>query len=340
MEILGHIRGFFAGEGYLEADTPLLSPFLIPESHIEVFRTRYLHPSGRATEMYLVPSPELWMKRLLAMGAGNLFQITRSFRNCESLGEHHNPEFTMLEWYTVEADYLDSISITERLFDCLLRRLPSPSPFRYQGQPIELHPPFARITMEEAFRRYAGLELAGCLSLPRLRAEARRRDIPCPEDDPWDDLFHRIFLTLVEPCLPRHRPVVLLDYPGTLPTLARKRPGTPFAERWELYVGGLEVANCYTEETDPRRLAEFIRAERRRKAAGCRVRHRPDTGLPRALRRSMPRCTGVALGVDRLLMLLLDQKSIEGVVFFPFSAIMAANRPKARMAATTEKGRI
>ncbi len=326
MEVLRHIRQFFLDEGYLEADTPLLAPFLIPEAHIEVFETRFLHPSGAVTPLYLVPSPELWMKRLLALGSGSLFQISRCFRNHESVGAQHNPEFTMLEWYTVGAGYLDSIEVAERLIDRVVRGSGLAHRLSYQGRPVDLRPPFRRLAMPEAFRRYADLELDRCLGdAGLLRAEARRRGIDCPDEEPWDDLFHRVFLTLVEPALPTEAPLVLLDYPATVPTLARKRPGTLYAERWELYIGGLELANCYTEETDPARLEAFIRSESRKKA-GSRVPHPADHGLPGELRGGLPPCSGVALGVDRLLMLLTDQRSIEGVIFFPFSAMMARSQ--------------
>ena len=115
------VREFFRTAGYAEVDTPVLSPFLIPEPAIEVFQTEYLPPKGAARPMWLAPSPELWMKRLLAAGSGDIFQVSRCFRNCEYGGPHHNPEFRLLEWYTVGAGYMDSIAVTEALFDHLLQ---------------------------------------------------------------------------------------------------------------------------------------------------------------------------------------------------------------------------
>ncbi len=339
MEVLRHIRAFFTEEGYLEADTPLLAPYLIPEAHIEVFETRFIRPEGGSTPLYLIPSPELWMKRLLASGSGSIFQIGHCFRNHESVGAQHNPEFTMLEWYTVGAGYLDSVSVAERLIGHVARGCGLPQRLSWQGREVDLRPPFRRLTMGEAFRQFADLDLDRCADAEVLRGEARRRGIPCGGDEPWDDVFHRIFLTLVEPELPADRPLVLLDYPGTIPTLARRKPESLCAERWELYIAGLELANCYTEETDPGRLEEFIRAESAKKE-GCRVPHAIDGGLPQALRAGFPPCSGVALGLDRLLMLLTDQESIEGVIFFPFSDMMAALNPVEGREATPEKGRV
>ena len=123
-----HVRRFFIDRGYLEVETPLLAPALIPEPALEVFRTEWIDPrSLSARDLFLIPSPELWMKRLLARGSGSLFQICKSFRNCEALGRYHNPEFTMLEWYTVDADYRDSADLTDELLGFLSGALGGPA---------------------------------------------------------------------------------------------------------------------------------------------------------------------------------------------------------------------
>lgn len=312
---LSEIRDFFTERDYGEAETPILSPFLIPEAALEVFSTRYLSPYGGDREMYLIPSPELWMKRLLAMGSGSIFQISRSFRNVESVTAMHNPEFTLLEWYTVGASYMDSIRVAEGLFSRLL----SLSDTVDAGP---LSPPFRRMSMNEAFLAYAGIDLAACGEAELLRSAALGRGIEVARGSRWDDAFHTVYVAAVEPALPRDRPIVLYDWPAAVPTTARRKPETPWAERWELFVRGIEVANCYSEETDPAEALRFLETESERKR-GCRVLHAADEEYARSVVPSLPACSGAALGVDRLLMAFWNEPSIEGVIFFPFSDMLA-----------------
>ena len=309
------IRRFFSDRGYAEVNTPILSPYLIPEPAIEVFRTEYLPARGQGRPLWLAPSPELWMKRLLARGSGSIFQISRSFRNGDYGSPIHNPEFTLLEWYTVGAAYRDSISVAEELFTRLLSEA---EPARDRKQ---LSPPFLRLTMEEAFHRYARIELSECQDTRKMREAGVRQGLPMPDDASWEQAFHLVFLTLVEPKLPRDRPVALLDYPAQIPTTARRLAGTPWAQRWELYVDGVEIINCYTEETDPAVLRALIREEEERKK-GCRVAHRTDHGLAELFPPGFPTCSGAALGVERLEMAFNGERSLEGVILFPFSAIL------------------
>jgi lysyl-tRNA synthetase class 2 len=309
------LRGFFADHGYAEVDTPSLSPFLIPEPAIEVFRTEYLPSRGAAVPLWLIPSPELWMKRLLAQGSGSIFQISHSFRNGDFSSPVHNPEFRLLEWYTAGSGYLDSIAVAEELFSRLLTE-------NTPGRPREqLAPPFVRISMEEAFRRFAGIDLASCQDAQSMKEAGTRQRVAMPDDPTWEEAFHIVFLTLVEPGLPRSRPLVLTDYPALVPTTARRKPGTPWSERWELYVDGVEIVNCYTEETDPAALRVLILEESERKK-GCRVPHRIDHGLAEVFPPGFPPCSGAALGVDRLEMVFRGERSLKGVILFPFSAIV------------------
>lgn len=306
-QIIQTIRAFFVDRGYLEVDTPALSAALIPESVITPFRTEFVDPSRGAHELYLLPSPELWMKRILARHPSDLFQISRCYRNSEQIGRVHNPEFTMLEWYTVNADYLASADLTDEL----LGTLTSP------GMAAALRPPARRMSMEEAFAETAGIDLAACDEIGRLRDEVERAGLEMHQDAEWEELFNALFLQLVEPALPHERPLVLYNYPARVATLAKAIPGTPWCERWELYLDGIEVANCFSEETDPLRVAEFFRVEETRIRARGAV-TASDRNFPELFGSGFPECSGVALGVDRLVMLLLGHKDIGGVIFFPF----------------------
>jgi lysyl-tRNA synthetase class 2 len=317
-EALHLIRRFFRGLGYLEVDTPLLAPYLIPEASLEVFRTLGARAGGEPSELYLIPSPELWLKRLLAEGCGSLFQLGRCFRNHEPASPLHEPEFTMLEWYTVGADYLQSMTVVERLFAYLLERLELGPVLCFRGRELNCRGPFRRLSMAQAFRDSLALELGELTALEDLRERARSLGVLVGDADSWADLFHKLFLGFVEPRLPADRPLLLSDFPAGVPTLARRKPGTPWAERWELYLAGIELANCYTEATDPQQVADFFRSQSQAKAEALEP-HRVDGELERILSERLPPCSGAALGVDRLLMILLERDSVSEVNAFALS---------------------
>ena len=312
------VRTFFDERDFLEVETPTVSPYLIPEAHIEIFSTNYFSDTRGERELYLIPSPEVHMKQLIAEGSGSIYQISRSFRNNEQLGRHHNPEFSMLEWYLTGGDSKDNIGVTEELFSTLL----SAFPVANQEARKALEPPFRRMSMAEAWQKLAGIDLENAMDLPRLRRAAGRAGIdPRGKEESWEELFHRIFLTLIEPELPRERPLVLEGYPAKIDTLARPIPGTPWLDRWELYVNGTELANCYNEERSWSRMENFFRQEYAIKATSCRVIPEYDPALPEIFS-TMPPVSGVALGMDRLAMLFSGSPSLEGVILFPLSAML------------------
>ncbi len=255
------------------------------------------------------------MKRLIAGGSGNIFQIARSYRNSDTGSPIHNPEFRLLEWYETGATYKDCIPTTEALVDALIS-----AGAASEGNAV-LNPPFLRMSMAEAFGRYAGIDLSACSQPLDLIREGERLGLLMPAAPTWEEAFHVVFLSVVEPALPRDRPLVLMDYPAQIPTTAKRKAGTPYYERWELYVGGVEIANCYTEETDPAAMREFLRSEEIRKRV-CRVSHPTDSGFRELFEKGFPPCAGVALGLDRLEMLLRGEASLEGVILFPLSGIL------------------
>ena len=308
--IIRRVRSFFDERGYLELDTPLLAPDLIPESCLEVFETSRILPSGSAVPYWLIPSPEIWMKKIIARHRASVYQICKCFRNGESSGFLHSPEFTMLEYYTMNANYLDSLALTEELFAFL-----------------SFLAPFERMTMAEAFARFAGFDLfAAAATEGALETEARRLGLDPPAGCPSTrglgtaELYDLIFIHAVEPRLKQERPVALLDYPAFVPCLARKGAGGAAAgktvERWELYYNGIELANCYTEETDAEQVRRFFESEAAAKERDALVRHRIDRDYEKIFQ-GFPPCSGVALGLDRLIMALCNRSTIDSVLPFP-----------------------
>ncbi|MDR2803911.1 MAG: LysR family transcriptional regulator [Treponema sp.] len=330
--IIQNVRRFFDGRGYLEVDTPMLAPDLIPESCLDVFKTTLLPAanSGRqaARDYWLVPSPEIWMKKLIAAHGVNVYQICKCFRNRESFGMAHNPEFTMLEYYTMDTDYIGSLGITEELFAALAAGNDA------AGMET-LGPPFTRWTMDEAFTRFAGFSLETALENGTLLSEARRLGLDPDEDSSAGDIYNLIFIHAVEPCLPKEKPVALLDYPAAVSCLAKLNsggvnPASRTMQRWELYVHGIELANCYSEETDAEEVRKFFLSEQQEKKRRDAALHAVDNNyweifLPRKTAsgedRLFPRCSGAALGLDRLIMAFTGRKTIDGVLPFPMEPL-------------------
>jgi lysyl-tRNA synthetase class 2 len=304
--IIRLVRSFFDSRNYLEIDTPLLSPDLIPESCLEVFETKRISPDGSSESYWLIPSPEIWMKKIIAKHRTNVYQICKCFRNGESSGFLHSPEFSMLEYYTMDADYMDSLALTEELF-------------RNIAEDASLGLPFERITIAEAFLRFAGFDLfAAAETQGGLEKEARRLGLDPAHyaGQSVPALYDMIFIHTVEPKLKQNLVVALLDYPAFVPTLARKSADGKTVERWELYFNGIELANCYSEETDPRLVRDFFESEAAAKEQQAKVKHKVDHDYWKIFEKGFPACSGVALGLDRLIMALCGRSNIEGVMVF------------------------
>ena len=303
-EIIRQIRSFFNDKKYLELDTPLLSEALIPESCLEVFETQRILPNGKTLPYWLIPSPEIWMKKIIARHKVSVFQICKCFRNGESSGFLHNPEFTMLEYYTVNADYMDSLKLTEELFS-----------FMAHGKNSSLHPPFKRLTLFDAFKTYAGFDLFAAVQKPGgLEKEALSLGLDPPPDLDTATLYDLIFIHCVEPELKKLGPIALLDYPAFVPCLAKKNPDGKTVQRWELYFNGIELANCYSEQTDAKLVQDFFESESKAKEKNALVKHKIDGKFRKIFETGFPACSGVALGLDRLIMAITGRSSIDSVL--------------------------
>lgn len=312
------VRAFFEARDYDEVETPCLVPAPGMEPHISCFEAPFVPEGGGAPRpLWLHSSPEYAMKRLLAEGFERIFQLARVFRNGE-VSATHNPEFTLLEFYRARADHLAIMEELEQLVEAGARALTGGTRVARGGVEVDLAAPFERLTVAEAFSRRAGLDLDGCgEDAERLRAAALARGLAVgPEGEPFDDLFFRVFLERVEPGLGAPRPVYLVDWPARMAALARLTPDGRHAQRFELYVAGLELANGFHELNDAAEQRRRLLEERELRVRLGRPAHPIDERFVEAVGR-MPQAGGVAVGLDRLLMLLTGAESIEEVLLFP-----------------------
>ncbi|HZB90030.1 MAG TPA: EF-P lysine aminoacylase EpmA [Stellaceae bacterium] len=320
--VIAAIRRFFAERDFVEVETPALqvSPGLEP--HLQAFATELSEPGAGKRRRYLHTSPEFAMKKLLVAGVPRLFQLARCFRDGERSPTHH-PEFTMLEWYRAGAGYRDLMADCEALLQAALAAAGGER-FRWRGRTADPGAPWTRLSVAEAFAQFCGIDLLATApdpSAPRLdllAAAAAPLGIAPHPGDAWEDLFFRIFLERIEPALGVGAPAILYDYPVSMAALARAKPEDPrLAERFELYVSGLELANAFGELTDAalqRRRFEADQAEKRRRYGAT---YPIDEDFLAALAAGMPDSAGIALGVDRLVMLASGAETIDDVLWAP-----------------------
>ena len=320
--VIDAIRAFFKRRGYHEVETPLLVRCPGMEPYLDVFQTSWTSARGERFVGYLTTSPEYAMKKLLAAGIGPIFQICKSFRNGEEVSALHNPEFTILEWYRPGADYTDLMRECEDLFREVSREVhPDDFPaLTYQGTRVDLASPWERLTVRDAFRRYADIDLAH--DLDRLVEVARSKGYSIDTRTTWEQAYHQIFLNEIEPRLGRRTPTFLYEYPISMAALARPSPSDPaLAERFELYVAGIELANAFGELIDADEQRRRLQDERDERGRLGKTLYDLDEDFIAALAAGIPPSAGIALGVDRLAMLFADVASIHDVLWFPANEV-------------------
>jgi lysyl-tRNA synthetase class 2 len=280
------LRQFFIQQDFLEVETPVRIPSPAPEEHIEAIGS---------DNWFLQTSPELCMKRLLAAGYPRIFQFCKCFR-ADERGGRHLPEFTMLEWYVAGFSYVQLMDQCENLLINTLKDMGHPRDIIRQNKTIRFAPPWERITVADAFSRYAPVSLQEALS---------------------KDQFDEILVEHVEPRLGCKRPTFLYDYPAQLAALSKIKKDDPtVAERFELYIDGLELANGFSELTDPVEQRKRFEEASAKRAAKHWARYAMPEKFLHALN-AMPEAAGIALGIDRLVMILSDAAVIDDVVAFP-----------------------
>lgn len=302
-ELISKIRLFFSGKGVLEVDTPAMSHATVTDIHLHTFKTDFVGPGyADGQKLYLMTSPEFHMKRLLAAGSGSIYQICKSFRNEEN-GRHHNPEFTMLEWYRIGFNHHDLMEEMDELLQLILGC----------GKAVKTTYQQAFLSVLEVCPLEASMD-----ELKESAYELGLRDIAEKEED-RDTLLQLLFSVGIEPHVGQYAPAFIYDFPASQAALAKINQDDPrVADRFEVYYKGIELANGFHELDDSaEQLARFVEDNQYRNKAGLEM--QPiDYNLIDALKAGLPACAGVALGIDRLIMLALDCDHIDQVTAFSF----------------------
>lgn len=300
-EIMAGIRRFFSDRGVLEVETPSMSQATVTDVHLVPFETRFVGPGhSQGMNLYLMTSPEYHMKRLLAAGCGPVYQLCRSFRN-EEMGRYHNPEFTMLEWYRPCYDMYRLMNEVDDLLQQVLECSPAES-----------------LSYQQAFQRHLEIDPLSA-DKQQLREVAARLDLSniADTEEDRDTLLQLLFAMGVEPHIGKDKPAFVYHFPASQAALAQiSTEDHRVAERFEVYFRGVELANGFHELTDAGEQQQRFEQDNRKRAAKGLPQQPVDVNLLEALKAGMPDCSGVALGVDRLVMLALNAESLSEVMAF------------------------
>lgn len=329
--VIRAVRKFFEDRKYHELEAPILASSLPQERYLDVLETKLeLRGEAKPRTAYLIPSTETWNKKILAAGLGEHFVITKVFRALEAIGPNHSPEFTMLEWYHLNATYFDLMSDCEELVNKINNYLnekfekPASNVIKYQGQEIDLTPPWPRFSIPELLEKYVDVKLEDIQTLEQIRKVAQDKGYKVYDEDDWQIIYEEIFLNEVEPHLPMNTPCFLYDFPRILCPLTAVNEKNPLvSQKVELYIVGKEIANGYTElrdwEEQKRRFdgEQIARAEMGRKPIAY------DHQLVEALKSGLPDVAGIGMGIDRLAMIFADVENIADINYFPATELFS-----------------
>lgn len=322
--VINLIRSFFNRRKYHEIDTPILLPSLPLEPGLFTFQTTW-HP--RNQKLFLAPSPESSLKKLIALGIGNCYAISKVCRDLENIGLIHNLEFLLLEWYQIGKNYRHIARTTENLISYIYQQLNKINNNRaslllnYRNLKIDLSPPWYRLSLNDLFVKYSNIDLSQNLTDSDLFSIAAQKGYST-SGATWESLFDQILINEIESRLPQDKPVFVFDYPTRLSPLCQPCKHLPgFSERFELYIAGMEIGNAYTELTDADILEKNFQNEQRYRQDNHLPTHPYDQELVDSTRH-FPACTGIAIGVDRLAMLFANAASIDEVLYFPTSKLI------------------
>jgi lysyl-tRNA synthetase class 2 len=310
-QIVRFIRNFLDSKGFMEVETPMMQP--IPGG--ATARPFETHHNALDMKLYLRIAPELYLKRLLVGGFERVYEINRNFRN-EGISTQHNPEFTMLEFYMAYADFHMLMELTEKLFSRLAIEICGSSKITYQGQTVDLTPPWNKLSFYESLEKIGGLKPEDYQDYDRARELVQKLGENAKVGEKLGKLQAKLFDILVEPKLVQ--PHFIYHYPTDISPLSRKNEQDPtITDRFELFITGREMANAFSELNDPFDQRARFEEQVREKEAGDDEAHHMDEDYIRALEYGMPPAGGEGIGIDRLVMLLTDSPSIREVILFP-----------------------
>lgn len=325
-KVVDAIRHFFKAQGFHEVFTPVLVPVPSAESNLEVFKTELRTTSEDKRSAFLIMSPEYAIKKLLAAGVGSCFEITHCFRNEEATSRLHNPEFTMLEWYRVAANYENIMQDCENLFTAIMKKI-NPAVdlgnWGYQGESYDISLPWTRISVKEAFQKYAGIDANTLVSEKGLIRAAQKKHYFVDSRTTWEQAFYQIFFNEIEPKMKAsHRPMIVYDYPKSQAALARLKKADPrFAERFEVFLAGIELGNCFSELQDWKEQETRFKDDLSQRKKLHKTEYGMDEDFITALKEGLPEVAGIAVGVDRLVMLAANVPTVADTLFFPASEL-------------------
>jgi lysyl-tRNA synthetase class 2 len=309
--IVAALRRFLDSRGFIEVETPVLQP-VYGGAMARPFTT-YYHALDQ--EVFLRIADELYLKRLIVGGLERVYEICKDFRN-EGVSSEHNPEFTQLEVYQAYADYYDMMRLAEDAFFHVATEVLGSAQIQYQSREIDLTPPWRRLSMRDAILEQTGIDIYEFLTLDALRGRVEESGLDVDPQPTRGTLVDEIFSEYVEPKLVQ--PTFITDFPLEISPLAKKKPDRPdLVERFELFIGGLELGNAFSELNDPLDQRERFLEQARQRAAGDEEAHPMDEDYVRALEYGMPPTGGMGWGIDRMVMLFTDQSSIREVILFP-----------------------
>jgi elongation factor P--beta-lysine ligase len=320
------IRNFFIDRNFHEVDTPTLLAKIPIEPNLYPLKTTWTH---RNFTFYLPTSPESALKRVIAQDIGNCFTIAKVFRDLEDIGPTHNLEFSMLEWYEMGKNYKDIAKTTKELILSSLhsiqqkQNLPQSDTINYQNNQINLGGDWYEFTLSELFQKYANIDLSKNLTADQIIATAKSKGYNTDGVTTWEPLYTQIFINEIESKLPQDKPFIIFYYPTQMSPLCQKcpEPVEGFSQRFEFYIGGMEIGNAYTELTDSKALKDNFETEIKFRKENNLPVHPYDQEFIKSCGQ-MPPCAGIGLGVDRLAMLFADTSNIKDVLYFPTSQLI------------------
>jgi len=324
-KVVQSIRQFFLDKSFHEIETPILMPSVPLESNLYPVKTTWTHKN---IDLFFATSPESSLKKLISKGIGNCFTISKVIRDLEDVGPTHNLEFSMLEWYEMDKNYKDIALTTQDLIMYTCRGISkylnkrTTNLLTYQNNSIDLSPPWHSFTLSGLFAKFASIDLSKNLTFSSILKTAKDKGYNTDNVTSWEPLYAQIFINEIENNLPTNKPVIIFDYPTQLSPLCTPCPNSPgFSQRFEFYIGGMEIGNAYTESTSSKDILSHTLTEQKYRQSKNLPIHPYDKDFIKACN-NLPKCTGIGLGVDRLAMLMADTNNIEDVLYFPTSRLI------------------